>query len=51
MRDHVIAHLGTRDVVLVVDETGDIKQGKRTVGITRQSSSVATRPGVTPRGG
>lgn len=50
LRDHVIAHLGTRDVVLVVDETGDIKQGKHTVGVARQSPPAATRPGGTPRG-
>lgn len=36
LRGYVISHLGTKDVVLVVDETGDIKQGARTVGVARQ---------------
>ncbi|WP_449289276.1 IS701 family transposase [Nocardiopsis kunsanensis] len=36
LRDYLIGHLGTDDVVLVVDETGDIKKGTRTVGAARQ---------------
>ncbi|MFY3390868.1 IS701 family transposase [Nocardiopsis sp. A1-1-1] len=40
LRDHVIAHLGTPDTVLVVDETGDVKQGEHTVGVARQYTGV-----------
>ncbi|WP_235005931.1 IS701 family transposase [Nocardiopsis sp. JB363] len=36
LRGYVIEQLGTHDVVLVVDETGDIKQGISTVGVARQ---------------
>lgn len=36
LRGYVIEQLGTHDVVLVVDETGDIKQGINTVGVARQ---------------
>ena len=36
LRGYVIDHLGTQDVVLVIDETGDLKKGTRTVGAARQ---------------
>lgn len=36
LRGYVIGHLGTEDVVLVVDETGDLKKGTHTVGVARQ---------------
>jgi len=36
LRDYVINALGDSDAVLVVDETGDVKQGTRTVGVQRQ---------------
>lgn len=36
LRGYLIGHLGTQDVVLVVDETGDIKKGQSTVGVARQ---------------
>ena len=36
LRDYVINVLGDTDAVLVVDETGDLKKGTRTVGVQRQ---------------
>ena len=36
LRDYVTAHLDDSDAVLVVDETGDLKKGTRTVGVQRQ---------------
>lgn len=36
LRGYVTEHLGTQDVVLVVDETGDIKKGRQSVGVARQ---------------
>lgn len=36
LRGYVSRHLGHNDVVLVVDETGDIKKGTHTVGVARQ---------------
>ncbi|WP_017578578.1 IS701 family transposase [Nocardiopsis kunsanensis] len=36
LRGYLIGHLGTDDVVLVVDETGDLKKGPHTVGAARQ---------------
>jgi SRSO17 transposase len=43
LRGYVTAHLGTDHVVLVVDETGDLKKGTRTVGVARQYSGTARR--------
>jgi SRSO17 transposase len=40
LRGYVVAHLGAADGVLVFDETGDIKQGRRTVGVARQYTGV-----------
>ena len=40
LRDYVVAHLGAEDGVLVFDETGDIKQGRHTVGVARQYTGV-----------
>ncbi|WP_232832340.1 IS701 family transposase [Nocardiopsis sp. FIRDI 009] len=40
LRSYVIRCLGTDDVVLVVDETGDIKKGRDTVGVSRQYTGV-----------
>jgi len=34
LRDYVTTHLGDSDAVLVVDETGDLKKGAMTVGVT-----------------
>jgi len=39
----VVEHLGDDDVVLVVDETGDIKKGTMTVGVQRQYTGTAGR--------
>ena len=36
-------HLGDADAVLVVDETGDLKKGVRTVGVQRQYTGTAGR--------
>ena len=41
LRDYVIAYLGEPDGVLVVDETGDLKKGERTVGGQRQYTGTA----------
>jgi SRSO17 transposase len=41
VRDFVTAHLGHPDAILVVDETGDLKKGIRTVGVQRQYSGTA----------
>ncbi|GAB3748948.1 IS701 family transposase [Nocardiopsis nanhaiensis] len=43
LRGYIVRHLGTNDVVLVVDETGDVKKGNRTVGVARQYSGTAGR--------
>jgi SRSO17 transposase len=43
LRGYVIEHLGTDDAVLVVDETGDLKKGTRTVGVQRQYTGTAGR--------
>ena len=43
LRDYVIAQLGDADAVLVVDETGDVKKGTRTVGVQRQYTGTAGR--------
>jgi SRSO17 transposase len=43
LRDYVVAHLGDRDAVLVLDETGFLKKGSRSVGVKRQYSGTAGR--------
>lgn len=47
LRDELIRyageHLGTRDAVLVVDETGFLKKGTKSVGVQRQYSGTAGR--------
>lgn len=43
LRGFVVDHLGTGDVVLVVDETGDLKKGTHTVGVQRQYTGTARR--------
>lgn len=43
LRDYVVEHLGDRDAVLVVDETGDLKKGTATVGVQRQYTGTAGR--------
>jgi len=49
LRGYVIQQLGTDEVVLVLDETGDLKKGHQSVGAARQSPPAAMRPGGTPR--
>lgn len=43
LRGYVVEHLGVDDAVLVVDETGDVKKGNRTVGVQRQYTGTAGR--------
>lgn len=43
LRDYVVEHLGDAGVVLVVDETGDVKKGSHTVGVQRQYTGTAGR--------
>lgn len=43
LRDYVTEHLGDPDAVLVVDETGDLKKGRETVGVQRQYTGTAGR--------
>lgn len=40
---YATTRLGTDEVVLVVDETGDVKKGAHTVGVARQYSGTAAR--------
>ena len=42
-RDYVVEHLGDADGVLVVDETGFLKKGDKSVGVQRQYSGTAGR--------
>lgn len=43
VRNYVVEALGSRDGVLVVDETGFLKKGKHSVGVGRQYSGTAGR--------
>ncbi|UIJ62042.1 IS701 family transposase [Amycolatopsis acidiphila] len=43
LRDYVCDHLGSQNAVLIVDETGDLKKGTRTVGVQRQYTGTAGR--------
>ena len=43
LRTYVIEHLGVADGVLVVDETGFLKKGTKSVGVQRQYSGTAGR--------
>lgn len=47
LRDELIryagSHLGKKDAVLIVDETGFLKKGKKSVGVQRQYSGTAGR--------
>jgi SRSO17 transposase len=43
LRDYVIEHLGEASGVLVVDETGFVKKGKKSAGVARQYSGTAGR--------
>jgi SRSO17 transposase len=43
LRGYVIEHLGEEDAVLIVDETGFLKKGNKSVGVKRQYSGTAGR--------
>jgi SRSO17 transposase len=43
LRSYVVEHLGAPDGVLIVDETGFIKKGTKSVGVQRQYSGTAGR--------
>ena len=43
LRDYVVEHLGDVHGVLVVDETGFLKKGNKSVGVQRQNSGTAGR--------
>ncbi|MGH4001080.1 MAG: IS701 family transposase, partial [Pseudonocardiaceae bacterium] len=43
LREYVVEHLGEKDGLLIVDETGDLKKGTHTVGVQRQYTGTAGR--------
>src|SRR3954463_943583 len=43
LRDYVVEHLGDAAAILVVDETGFLKKGLKSVGVKRQYSGTAGR--------
>jgi len=43
LRQYVVEHLGEKDAVLVLDETGFLKKGEKSVGVQRQYSGTAGR--------
>jgi SRSO17 transposase len=43
LREYVVEHLGRRDAVLVVDETGFLKKGEHSLGVQRQYTGTAGR--------
>ena len=43
LRAYVVEHLGDEHAVLVVDETGFLKKGTKSVGVQRQYSGTAGR--------
>ena len=43
LRGYVVEHLGEESAVLVVDETGFVKKGKKSAGVARQYSGTAGR--------
>jgi SRSO17 transposase len=43
VRAYLVEHLGEDEAVLVIDETGDLKKGSRSVGVQRQYTGTAGR--------
>src|SRR5918992_1607874 len=43
LRDYALEHFGAEDAVLIVDETGFLKKGNKSVGVQRQYSGTAGR--------
>ena len=43
LRSYLVKHLGAGEGVLIVDETGFLKKGKRSAGVARQYSGTAGR--------
>jgi SRSO17 transposase len=43
VRTYLVEHLGDPEAVLVIDETGDLKKGSRSVGVQRQYTGTAGR--------
>lgn len=43
LRQYLVQHLGVKDAILVVDETGFLKKGTKSVGVKRQYSGTAGR--------
>ncbi len=43
LRAYVVEHLGDAEAVLVIDETGFLKKGSKSVGVARQDSGTAGR--------
>jgi SRSO17 transposase len=43
LRSYVMEHLGEKHAVLVIDETGFVKKGKKSAGVARQYSGTAGR--------
>ena len=43
MKSYVVEHLSAADAVLVVDETGFLQKGEKSVGVQRQYSGTAGR--------
>jgi SRSO17 transposase len=43
VRDYVVEHFSEKDAVLVIDETGFLKQGKASCGVSRQYTGSAGR--------
>lgn len=51
VRDYVVEHLGDDDAILVIDETGFLKQGKASCGVGRQYTGSAGKQANSARSG